>query len=210
MSGVQPFQRWVGTTRGQVLVQLRGGDKTVAELAVELDLTENAVRSHLTSLERDGLIEAHGVRREGVGKPAVVFRLTPAGEEAFPKGYATVLVALLKLLAARFGAEGAGDLLREAGRLVVATVERPDAWEDRVALAQRTLEPLGGHVAVRRVDDTLRLEGDGCPLSQVVQACPEACQIVEQLLGEVLGCPVRETCDRSGRPRCVFVVEPPS
>ena len=35
------------STRGQVLGHLRRGDGTVGELSVQLEITDNAVRSHL-------------------------------------------------------------------------------------------------------------------------------------------------------------------
>jgi predicted ArsR family transcriptional regulator len=53
-------QRWrvrfLDSTRGQILALLRVESCTVNELAAALKLTDNAVRAHLISLERDGLI----------------------------------------------------------------------------------------------------------------------------------------------------------
>ena len=41
-------------------------------MAAALGLTDNAVRAHLTALERDGVVNAGGVRRAGTaGKPAM-------------------------------------------------------------------------------------------------------------------------------------------
>jgi predicted ArsR family transcriptional regulator len=66
--------RFFGTTRGQLTALLRRGARTVEELAASLELTDNAIRNHLSSLERDGLVRQAGVRRgPGAGKPAVLF-----------------------------------------------------------------------------------------------------------------------------------------
>ena len=57
-------QRLLKSTRGQILALLRTGNRTVNELAAILNLTDNAVRAHLVSLERDGLAQQHGTRAE--------------------------------------------------------------------------------------------------------------------------------------------------
>src|SRR5689334_8947424 len=91
-----------GPTRGQVLALLRRGAMTVDELASAIGITDNAVRLHLTALERDGLVRAEGVRREGsVGKPATVYAITPDALAAFSKAYEPVLTTLLVSLAGR-------------------------------------------------------------------------------------------------------------
>ena len=48
-------QRFFSTTRGRVVQLLRRASRTVEELARALELTDNAVRAHLATLERDGL-----------------------------------------------------------------------------------------------------------------------------------------------------------
>jgi predicted ArsR family transcriptional regulator len=56
-------RRFFETTRGQIVGLLRRGRRTVEELARALGLTDNAVRNHLATLERDGLVRQDGVRR---------------------------------------------------------------------------------------------------------------------------------------------------
>jgi LemA protein len=73
---------------------------TVDELANAIGVTDNAIRLHLTALERDGLVRAEGVRREGsVGKPATLYAITPDGQVALSKAYEPVLSTLLVSLA---------------------------------------------------------------------------------------------------------------
>ncbi len=48
-------RRLLASTRGKILALLRADSHTVNELAEALELIDNTVRSHLTSLERDGL-----------------------------------------------------------------------------------------------------------------------------------------------------------
>jgi len=65
--------RILETTRGRVVTLLRRGGMTTDELAGALGLTDNAIRAHLATLERDGFVQAQGERRDGrIGKPATV------------------------------------------------------------------------------------------------------------------------------------------
>ena len=43
-------ERFFSSTRGRVVSLLRGGSRTVDELAGELELTDNAIRAHLAHL----------------------------------------------------------------------------------------------------------------------------------------------------------------
>src|SRR4051812_9605396 len=97
-------QRLLGSTRGRIITLLRRGERTVNELADALGLTDNAVRTHLAALERDGLAALRGVRR-GIGKPAHVYALTPEAESLFPGAYAAVLSTLLDALRGTLPAE---------------------------------------------------------------------------------------------------------
>ena len=52
-------ERFFPSTLGQVMqamTLLRGGDRSVEELARALGLTDNAVRAHLVTLERDEIV----------------------------------------------------------------------------------------------------------------------------------------------------------
>ena len=56
-------RRFFESTRGQIVTMLRASPCTVDELARELDLTDNAIRAHLLTLERDGIVQQSGLRR---------------------------------------------------------------------------------------------------------------------------------------------------
>src|ERR671923_249009 len=84
-------QRFWASTRGRLILLLRRGSRTVNELAGALGLTDNAVRTHLTTLERDGLVYPSGTR-PGTRKPNITYDLTPEAEQQlFPKMYGPIL-----------------------------------------------------------------------------------------------------------------------
>ena len=84
MSAGNLGRRFLETTRGQIVALLRRRAHSVDELAQALGLTANAIRAHLSTLERDGLVRQEGVRRgPGAGKPATLYEIHPAAEPLF-------------------------------------------------------------------------------------------------------------------------------
>lgn len=194
-----------GETRARLLRLLRRPPKTVADLANALELTDNAVRLHLSALGRDGIVEQVGTQRDTGGKPARIYALTGAGEELFPKAYAAVLGGLLEEIGRQQGPARARELLRAVGERVAPSAPGGGAAE-RVAAAAAALRGLGGDVETQRTDDGWRLQGFGCPLSALTSDHSELCTLVQALVEQMTGLPVTECCDRSARPRCAFQV----
>lgn len=200
-------ERFFDSTRGRIVTLLRGKLRTVNELAEELGLTDNAVRAHLLSLERDGLIRQSGVQR-GHRKPHFAYELTPEAENLFPKAYDALLNGLISVLKGRLAPEALEEVLREVGRSLAAGQEtgRSPDLESRVESAVRVLEALGGAARFEREGDNYLIRSDGCPLAAAVAEHPEVCRLTEALVAEITGAPVRERCDREKAPRCRFEI----
>ena len=211
MTAVELGRRFLESTRGQIVALLRRGTRTVEELARALGLTDNAVRNHLATLERDGIVRQDGVRRgQGVGKPAVLYDVDPGAEPLFSRAYPPVLTTVLDVVVDQLPPERADALLREVGRRLARGLGGPagGSTEERLGAAAAVLTALGGEVDVVSVDGALRLRGYACPLSATVSRRPEVCRAVEMLVGEIVGVPVRECCEHGARPRCCFAVDP--
>src|SRR5687767_5032203 len=104
-------------TRARVIDLLRRGQHTVDELARALQLTDNAVRMHLSALEREGVVCSEGVRRSGTaGKPATIYCIAPQAEIGFSHAYAPVLASLLDTLGQHLTGDELDSVLRSAGR----------------------------------------------------------------------------------------------
>src|SRR5918998_6021334 len=112
-------RRFFDGTRGRIVALLRRASRTVNELAEALELTDNAVRAHLSTLERDGIVTQVGVRR-GTRKPNNAYDLTREAEGLFPKAYAPVLEQLLDVLGERLSGEQQESVLREVGHRLAA------------------------------------------------------------------------------------------
>lgn len=201
-------ERFFESTRGRIVSLLRGGSSTVNELASQLELTDNAVRAHLLTLERDGLIHQSGVQR-GARKPHFAYELTAEAERLFPKAYDALLNQLITALKGRLPPAALEDVLREVGRSLAArhaSGQTPDDLEGRLRNALEVLKAIGGSPSVGREDGKLIIRSGGCPLSAAVVEHPEVCELAEALVAEIVGLPVRERCDRGESPKCCFEV----
>lgn len=207
MQASQWIQRLLSSTRGEIIALLRRSTRTVNELADALELTDNAVRSHLAALERDGLVQQSQAAPRGVGKPAYLYSLTPEADTLLPKAYAPVLGLLLRTLAERMGPEEIEVLLREVGRRAAAGRKgEEEEIRTRIDAAYGVLGELGGVADVEESDGTVFIRGFSCPLAALVPEHPGVCKLAEALLTEMVGVPVREHCDKTERPRCCFEI----
>src|SRR5947199_4755730 len=77
-------ERLFKSTRGKILDLLRTRERTVNELAAELRLTDNAVRAHLASLERDKLGSQSGLT-PAVPNPHPAYALETDADQFFPE-----------------------------------------------------------------------------------------------------------------------------
>ena len=200
--------RFRRSTRGKLLELLRRGERTIEEMASALGLTDNAIRSQLSALERDGLVSQHGVRRgPGAGKPALVYTLSNDAEVKLSQAYAPVLGALLEELAGQMTEAQLEALLMAVGRRIAAGSARSTGnREARVNSAVELLNALGGDARVEKSGENYLIRGCGCPLSSAVARRPETCGAIQSLLSEVIGTSVVESCERGTRPNCCFTV----
>ena len=201
------LERLLGETRAKLLQLLRRPPGTITELSSALGLTDNAVRTHIAALGRDGMVQQVGTQRDTGGKPARVYALTDAGEELFPKAYSIVLGRLVEQIARTDGWEHAVKLLRAVGKEAGSGVAGAPDVAGRVNAAAAALRSLGGDIEVQPTTDGWHLQGYGCPLSAVTARHPQVCALAKALVEEITGRPVTECCDRRGRPRCAFDIK---
>ena len=200
-------ERFFESTRGRIVLLLRSAELTVNELAAKLDLSDNAIRAHLLTLERDGVVEGAGSIK-GFRKPHFVYKLTDAARHLFPKHYDSLLNRLLDVLKLRIPAASLGSILEEVGRKIGGAQKAADTdLDNRVQNALGALEELGGAaVAVKEADRTI-IKSESCPFADAVIEHPEVCGIAESMIEEIVGKPVHETCDRTSSPKCRFAIE---
>lgn len=203
-----PEPYFFSTTRGRILVLLCRRRHTVAELAADLGVTDNAVRAQLQRLGRDGLTRQVGSRR-GTRKPHAEYEFTEKAHELFPRAYEPTLHALVDVLAERFPKKIARDLLLRAGtRLLGDHLGTLPGRTPRQRLAEMIGRLDGAAVGIEIVEQSERtvVRSCSCPIASVIVSHPELCEIFASLLAKTLGAPVRERCERGESPRCCFEI----
>jgi predicted ArsR family transcriptional regulator len=201
-------ERFFDSSRGRIVTLLRARSMTVNELAAELGLTDNAVRAHLLSLERDRLVKQAGVQR-GTRKPHFAYELTDEAEDLFPKAYDVVLNQLISVLQDLLSSKVLDEVLREVGSSLAAGVvpaERGVTLESRAQKAVNVLESLGGSAKIEKEGKQFVVRSGSCPLAAAVASHPEVCKLAEALVEKIVGAPVQEKCNREVSPQCRFEI----
>jgi len=202
-------ERLFKSTRGKILDLLHARECTVNELAEELHLTDNAVRAHLASLERDRLVAQSGLK-PGIRKPHTTYALGPEAEHLFPKAYGRLVALLMSIFSRQVKPRNLRAGMRLAGRRVaqeyLGGVQRKTR-QQRINAALGILKELGGAASFREEGGKHFIYGRGCPIAAATASHPEACLMAESLLTEIIGSPVKEHCIRGATPSCRFEVK---
>ena len=198
------------SSRGRIVTLLRGpGGLTADDIASKLGLTRSAVRAQLTGMERDGLVRRAG-QRPGTTRPSHVFELTPEVELLLSSAYIPLLTHLIDAFADGLPTDQVETVLRQAGKRLAAELSRgkrpAGSLASRVAMVSEMMNEQLGAVTEVEGNGGYIIRGMGCPLAALTGKHPGVCLAIESLIAEMLRVPVRECCDRSGRPKCCFEI----
>lgn len=186
------------------------GPATIAELADHLGVAPMTVRHHLNGLLADGLIESQPVRRS-VGRPALVFRLTEAGEELFPRKYLRLTDRLLDNLKATVPPEVIEAIFTHMAQDMATDYRERLAnlpIEGRMAALVELLGEEGFMARWERAERGYRLTEYNCPYFHIGQRHPEVCHFDQSLISTVLEATVeKDSCLLNGDPCCTFTIQ---
>lgn len=181
---------------------------TVQALAQTLDVSRNAVRQHLTSLERDGLVTKGRTQPSG-GRPEQLYVLTAEGSEQFPRQYSWFSELLLQLLQAQPGDSSLDEKLAEMGRTVAASLASRLAGErgsaGRIAAIAEIMRELGYDAVPKTESGEQMIEAHNCVFHKLAAKNPEVCSFDIALLSAASGSQVEHrTCMVRGGDACRF------
>ena len=195
----------------QLLRNKRGA--TVDELGQVLGVTRTAIRQHLASLMRDGLV-APGETRASGGRPKQLFLLTEKGREAFPRHYSWFAQLLIEAMAQEHGATGLRTRLGRIAAAVVAQLRHrtPEAGTRREKVAQLSslMDELGYDARMTKdVGGAPTIEADNCVFHELAMKNPVICHFDLALMSSYTGSKVElHECMAKGGHVCRFRFTP--
>jgi predicted ArsR family transcriptional regulator len=195
-------------TRDLILHTLKTSSQAkVEELAEAADISPVTVRHHLNTLQADGLIKVHSIRRK-VGRPYYVYSLSEKGHELFPQKYVRLTNLLLGELKARLPAEVVTELF---SAVVQAIVEEHKgefeklSFEERLSYLVGLLAEEGFLAQWKKVGDGYQLTEYNCPYLSVGYKHAEICTFDKELILSVLQTPIQQhSCMLNGADCCHF------
>jgi len=202
-------------TRQQILDYLRrNSSATVKELDSHLGLTSTGVRQHLTVLEREGLVEAHEERGR-VGRPTLVYSLTPNADALFPKTYDILANVILEEIRSAEGNEKLHQMLhRVAGRLAApyATRVAGKGLADRVKETALIMEEQGCMAdSAEGEDGEYYIDEYSCPFPKIAERDRAVCALHVEFVNILSGGDTRLTRSlMRGERACTYRVRPAS
>jgi predicted ArsR family transcriptional regulator len=187
------------------------GSLSVNEMAKNLGITEMAIRRHLNTLERDGLIEAK-LTRQAMGRPMQLYSLTLLADDLFPKNYHHLTMDLLGELASEDGEGRIGQLFE--GRKQKLLQKYGSRMEgkvlvDRVAELAEIQNANGYMVQWEQSNEGQYVFTEfNCPIAQVAKQYNEACRCELTLFKNLLGAEVECTeCLTKGGSKCTYIIK---
>ena len=202
------------STRMEVLELLRRKGRSSAEtIAGDLGVTPNAVRQHLTNLERDGLVVSQP-ERSGRGRPSLLFVLTERADSVFPKRYGQLATMVLQEVQEMGGPEALDDIFARVAARHAEAIGRDIEGLDFDEKLRRVVAWIGraGTLAEQtEVEEGVQITIHNCPFRNTALKFPQVCTITPQLISRLLGTGVSQA-DSIHRhdPYCSFVVQRPT
>jgi predicted ArsR family transcriptional regulator len=206
------------SSKSQILAVLkRKGRCSVDDLVGWLSLAPMTVRQHLTTLERDGLVQSVE-ERQRLGRPHFVYFLTETGEESFPKRYDRIAMELLHEVGLLGSDEIAGLspgektalLFDKLGDRFVAQYRprmEPMPLRQRVAAVADLLQTESGFAEWGSTDEGYEVRDYNCFYRKLNAADGESCRWHERVLAGLLGCQVYWRQEAAGGAQlCRFAV----
>ena len=201
------------TTRDRVLRSLLLNQKrTVNELAESVDINPISVRHHVTKLEAEGLILSEE-ERHGVGRPRLVFSLTPKGMEQFPQRYLQLTSRLLEQLKSNLPENVLGSIFKEVAEGIADDLTHNINLEDldlkeRLELLQDALTAEGFTVHIEEEEGNIFIVEASCPYHHVGEDHPEICVVDQELIAHFVSSdPVRVECILDGDKQCKYLIK---
>lgn len=182
----------VRTRRVIVKLLKQDGPTEATVLSNQLNVTPMAIRQHLYELQKEGLV-TYTEEPRPMGRPAKLWRLTPAADRLFPDGYAELTLSFIHSVKEAFGEAGLDRLINIRTRDQIAAYQRQ---LDKQKSLKKRLEALATLRSNEGYMAEIQPTGDGefllienhCPICAAATVCTGFCakelEVFQSVLGE--------------------------
>ena len=198
-------------SRKKIIMLLKKSEHiTVTEMSKEMGITTMAVRQHLMSLEKRGLI-SYTSKKAGNGRPVFLYSLTEKAIDHFPKGYGDLARDLLDTIGRLDGSAKIDRLFSERNNMLYksmqAHIDKSAPLETRVRSLADMLNDRGCLADVSVEGDAIEMKVYNCLLRSVVSQYTEPCEHEQVLFTKLLDADVSRTqCQREGNSSCRYLI----
>ncbi len=198
-------------TREKIILLIkRKGPMSIDDLTKELNITSMGIRQHLLSLERRGLID-YVTKRQGIGRPAFLYKLTDKADELFPKTYDKFVINLIKDIEKNNGREKIDEIFKWRKNRLLKDIKEvlsdKKTIHDKVYGVKDYLEAEGYFAELSDSNNHYSLKIFNCPIYKLAIEFKDACRYDLQMFKDILGKEVnRQECIIEGHPSCTYII----
>lgn len=189
-----------------------GTPMAVDPLARQLKISRNATYLHITSLERDGLIEKAQLSQTK-GRPGRTYQLSRAGRETFTRHYALFADLLIGLVKSRLGPDELQECLEKLGAdLAQRFISRVKDLEggEQIKEVARIMRELGyeSHATEESGTGAPEIVAHNCVFHDLAEQHREVCSLDLALISALTGSKIEhKECMVRGGACCRFKVK---
>jgi DeoR family suf operon transcriptional repressor len=199
-------------TRKKIIMLLKKNrEMTVEDLSKEIKITAMGVRQHLLILERNGIVE-YVTRKQGVGRPGFLYKLTEYAENLFPKNYQELAEFILTDISEREGRERIMDIFRRRKEKLfnerIRFLSEKTELRDRVTALAELLDKEGNMVELDENERYFKIKQYNCPIHKVAMRFKEACINDRDLIKELTGSNgvIHQERISDGAQACIYLI----
>src|SRR5258708_5527257 len=202
------------STRMEVLeLRRRKGHASAEAIAAELLVPPNAIRQHLTNLERDGFVVS-SPEKSRRGRPSLLFALTERADSVFPKRYGQLATMVLQEVQEMGGPDALDEVFARVAARHAAAIEKDLeglSFDDKLRRVVAWIGRAGTLAEQSESAEGVKVTIPNCPFRNTALKYPQVCTITPQLITRLTGAAVSqsESIHRHD-PFCSFVVQRPT
>ncbi len=198
----------IGKSQRLVIIRhlKKAGELCVRDLATRLSMSYMGVKQHCIDLHRQGYLDTIK-NRKAVGRPELLYRLTPKTNGLFPLESNAFALSLLENARLLFGPTAPGKLLLLffQQKTIEYREQLGELKHKERAITLAKLRDYEGYMTEFQLGDEFRIVERHTPISTIFETWPEAQQMERGMFEKVLeGRVFRECRKNSAVYECVF------